>query len=225
MRYVLLSVLVVVLFSAVSAQTREEALRKLRELKNQGAVLEKTILAPDKKDTEAAARENVAVFRLLPREVYDTGLFEVRGGGAYYSFSKRSHSYNDIPQIGLEQKQLKVGFYGASYGFLTDLGDIGLADVDKTSAGANFLANYEPPVELAKARLEQERARRFEAENAIYKDRFPAVAGHTYLVRAVSYDEADVLVAFKIYRQDLDGSLIVFWKMLEKFDKPLLARN
>jgi hypothetical protein len=225
MRLVLLFFLSAVLCSAGSAQTREEVLEKFKELNSQAAALEKSILSPDKKDLETASREAVGVFRILPREAYDKGLFNVRGGGAFYSFTKQSHSYDDIPQISLEQNYLKVGFYGASYGFLTDLGEIPLAKIDAKMKGVNLLANYQPPLELPKARIEQERSRGFEAENVAYKNRLPAVAGHSYVVRAISYGEADVLVAFKIYRQDADGSLIIFWKLLENFEKPLLARK
>jgi hypothetical protein len=225
MRIFLLSFWVAALFSNISAQTRQEAIGKLTELKNQAAVLEKTVLSPDKKDIEAASKEKAGVFRILPREVYDKGLFNVRGGGAFYSFTNKSHSYDAIPQISLEQNYLQVGFYGASYGFLTDLGEIQLAKIDEKTKGVNLLANYQPPLELPKARIEQEKSRGFEAENVAYKNRLPAVAGHSYVVRAISYDEADVLVAFKIYRQDTDGSLIIFWKLLENFEKPLLARK
>ena len=225
MRLVLLFFLSAVLCSAGSAQTREEVLEKFKELNSQAAALEKSILSPDKKDLETAAREAVGVFRILPREVYDKGLFNVRGGGAYYSFTKQSHSYDDIPQISLEQNYLKVGFYGASYGFLTDLGEIGLAAINEDNKAVDFLKNYRPPLEEPKARIEQTKARDFEAENIGYKNRLNAIVGHTYLVRAVSYDEADVLVALKIYRQDKDGSLIIFWKLLENFEKPKLLRE
>ena len=232
MRIFLLSFLIAVLFSAISAQTHEQALeefaklkQKVEDIKKESAEIEKILLQPDKTDLTAAAQEKTNVFRILPREKYDKDVFKVRGGGAYYSFTNQSHSYDLIPQISLEQNYLQVGFYGASYGFLTDLGEIQLAKIDEKTKGVNLLANYQPPLELPKARIEQEKSRGFEAENVAYKNRLPAVVGHSYVVRAVSYNEADVLVAFKIYRKDADGSLIIFWKLLENFEKPLLARK
>jgi len=233
MRIVLLFLLIVVLFSAGLAQTHQQAIeelsiaeQKIEAAKKEAERLEQAILQPDKDDLIAAGKENVKVFRLLPREKYDRGFFKVRGGGSYYSFTNQSHSYNEIPQIGLEQNYLKVGFYGASYGFLADLGEIGLAKIDDKTKGVYFLASYKPPLELEKARIEQEKARGFEMESIAYKQRLPVTVGHSYIVRAISYDEADVLVAFKVYRQeDTDGSLIIFWKLLDSFEKPLLARN
>jgi hypothetical protein len=69
------------------------------------------------------------------------------------------------------------------------------------------------------------KARGFERENIIYKNRFPVTVGHTYVLRAISYDEADTLVAFKVHRKDTDGSLIIFWKPIKNYEKPLLVRN
>ncbi len=232
MRIVLLSFFIAVCAFAISGQTHQQALdefanlkQKIEAIKSEAESLEKIILQPDKADLITAEQENVKVFRLLPREKYDKDVFKVRGGGVYYSFTNESHSYDRTPQIGLEQNFLQVGFYGASYGFLTDLGKVRLAEIEAKTKGVNLLANYQPPLELPKARIEQEKARGFESENVTYKNRLPVAVGNTYVLRAVSYNEADVLVAFKIHRQDADGSLIIFWKLLENFEKPLLARN
>jgi len=233
MRVVLLSFLTVVSCLAVSAQeTSRQALeefivieQKIEALKKEAARLEAMILTPESADLIAAEKENVNVFRLLPREKYDKGFFKVRGGGAYYSFTNRAHSFDAVPQISLEQNHLKVGFYGASYGFLSDLGTVELSKIDADNKNVAFLANYKPPTAMPQARVEQEKARGFEFENIAYKNRLPVVVGNSYVVRAVSFREADVLVAFKIHRQDKDGSLIIFWKMLENFEKPLLAQK
>lgn len=225
MRIVSLSFLIAVLCSAGAAQTREEALEKLKDLTVQAEVLGNPILSPDKRDLESAAREKVGVFRLLPRETYDKGFFSVRGGGAYYSFSKESHSYNEIPQIGLEQNFLQVGFYGANYGLLADLGEIPLSDVSRDHKAAGFLLNYEPKKNEPEARAEYRKiGRGVEADGLQYHQRRPAISGHTYILRAISYDEADTLVAFRIKRRDADGSLVIFWKLLENFEKPRLVR-
>jgi hypothetical protein len=232
MRLFLFSFLIAVLFSVVSAQTRRQAVeefaaleRKIEAAKKEANRLEQSILQPDKEDLIAANKENARVFRILPREKYDQGFFKIRGGGAYYSFINESHDYNLIPQISLEQNYLSVGFYGASYGFLTDLGETNLAEINDKTKGVNFLTNYQPPDELPKARIEQIKARGFEWENISYKNRLPMVVGHSYLLRAISFDEADVLVAFKIHHQDTDGSLIIFWTLLENFKKPKLIRS
>ena len=204
--------------------TREQKLRKINELNAQINLLELDVLLPDVKDTARARKEGFGVFRIMPREKYDRKL-TIQGGGSYYSFTTKSHDYQKTAQIGLEQNNLKVGFAGADYGFIADLGEIALADVTGDTAEANFLINYKPPTNEPEVRIEQRRTHKYETNGILYKSYLPAVVGHSYVLRAISFEEADVLVALKIYRKDADGSLIVFWKLLENFEKPLLVRN
>jgi hypothetical protein len=224
MRYLLFTFLVVLVLSATTfAQTRQQALDNLSKLKDEANRLEKLILSPDKEDIESAEKENVNVFRVLPREKYRNSLF-IREGGAYYSFTNLSHIYDRPSQIGFEQNYLSAGFAGANYGFMTDLGEISLADVGEKTKGFNFLIEYQPPAHILDARIEQEKSRGFDFEGTNFKNRLPAIVGHNYLLRAVTYDEADVMVAFKVQRKDADGSLIIFWKLIKQFDKPILIR-
>lgn len=236
MRYLFSSFLIFFSASLIAAQTHQQALddyarlkSKLAafeaEIKKEAQSIEKVILQPEEADVATAKTENVNVFRLLPREKYEGNTFSVRGNGAYYSFIKQSHSYDETPQIGLEQNFFKVGFYGASYGLMTDLGKTSLAEINESSKSLNALINYKPPTELSEARIEQTKARGFERENINYKDRLPVVVGHSYVLRAISYDEADTLVAFKVHRKDADGSLIIFWKPIKNYEKPQLARK
>jgi hypothetical protein len=219
MRYLLFTFLVVLILSAVtSAQTRQQASDNLSRLKEEANHLESVILSPDKEDIDLADREKVNVFRLLSREKYDNSFSTIRGGGAYYSFTTKSHSYSGISQIQLQQNKLSVGFAGVNYGFMTDLGETSLAEINEKTKGFNFLIEYQPPAN------EQQRARGFDFEGANFKDNLPATVGHSYFLRAISYDQADVFVALKIQRKDTDGSLIIFWKLIKQFDKPTLIR-
>jgi hypothetical protein len=227
MRIRLLSVLIVLLLSNTAFSqglTREQKLQKIDDLNSQIKTLEADVLLPDVKDIKQAEREGFEVFRLMPRERYDRKL-TVQGGGSYYSFTTRSHDYQKIAQIGLEQNYLKVGFAGADYGFIADLGNIPLADVTTEAAAINFLVNYQPPTKETEVRIEQSKASNYDTENATYRSRVPVGLGHVYALRAISFDDADVLVAFRIQRVDTDGSLIIFWNLLKNFEKPLLARN
>jgi hypothetical protein len=210
--------------SIVSAQelTREQKLQKLNDLNSQIKTLEQEFLLPDAKDLKQAEKEGFAVFRINPREKYERKLI-VQGGGSYYSFTTKSHDYQKIAQIGLEQNNLKVGFGGADYGFIADLGETPLADVTKETGEVNFLANYKPPTIEPEVRSEQRKAHNYEASGFLYKRSVPAIVGHSYVLRAISFDDADVLVAFKVHRKDADGSLIIFWKLIENFEKPLIA--
>ena len=186
--------------------------------------METDVLLPSVKDLKQAQAEGFGVFRIMPRERFDHK-FTVQGGGSYYSFTTKSHDYQKIAQIGLEQNNLKVGFAGADYGFIADLGEIALTDVIKETAEVNFLLNYKPPTSEPEVRIEQRRAWNYETDGLVFKDRVPAIVGHSYVLRSISFGDADVLVAFKIHRKDADGSLIIFWKMIENFEPPNLERN
>ncbi len=221
------SLIFVLLFASVAFSqelTREQKLQKIDELNNQIKILETDVLLPNAKDLKQAEKEGVEVFRLMPREKYDHK-FTVQGGGAYYSFTTKSHDYRKIAQIGLDQNYLSVGFAGADYGFIADLGSVALADVTKETGEINFLVNYKPPTEEKEVRIEQRKAYEYDTGNATFRSRVPVSIGHSYALRIIDFDRADVLVAFKIYRKDIDGSLIVFWKLLENFEKPILARE
>ena len=187
----------------------------------------KEILSPSLQDIAEAEQKGFQVFKILPRGrfEFEKNELSIRGGGAFYSFVKQSHSYNDTPQIGLERNSLGVGFYGASYGLIADLGLVPLAGVSNKSEEVIFLAEYKPPTIEAEVRSEQRKAHEYDTEKATYRSRVRVSIGHSYALRAISFGEADVLVAFKIYRKDTDGSLIIFWKLLKQFENPLLVRE
>src|SRR4051812_18820593 len=104
-------------------------------VKGQSEYSVKNILSPVESDVAVAKAQGFEVFKILPRRMFDYEKNElsVRGGGAYYSFAKQSHSYDEIPQIELQSDNLSVGFYGASYGFIADLGEAPLSEISSES--------------------------------------------------------------------------------------------
>ncbi len=204
---------------------------KLTELK----ALEKQFLspAPEDKETYAAylGRKDMGLIRLLPRSYGRKNNLKVpealmRGGGAYYSFSRLTHEYGYGSDISLDQDKLLVGFAGADYGLIADLGDVPLETISVEDARAGFMAAYEVPSELTQARAEGLRFTSGVTEDGVtYKNRVPVAVRSTYLLRSVNYNRADLLVAFKVVRKDSDGSLIIVWKLLKNYPKPQLASN
>ncbi|MCA1623301.1 MAG: hypothetical protein LC768_07215, partial [Acidobacteria bacterium] len=194
--------------AGAQGSNREQKLQKIAELNNQIRALENDVILPDAKDLKAAQREGFDVVRLLPRERYDYKP-TLQGNGSFYSFTNKSHDYQKIAQIGLEQNNLKVGFAGADYGFINDLGEMPLADVTRETAAVSFLVDYKPPTDEPKVRVEQRKSWNYEVDGISYKSNIPAVVGHSYVLRAISFDRADILVAFKVQRKDADGSLII----------------
>lgn len=226
MRAIFCFLFVLVLFVPVligQGESREHALRKFSQLRTQLAALEADILRPTKADLDAACEQGVRAIRILPREKYENAL-SIRGGGAYYSFARLTHEYGFGSDIELQRRHLAVGFAGADYGFLHDLGEVDLAVVGNQPA-VQFLAEYKPPRGETAIRAEAQRAHGFEANGVTYKRRVLAVVGHTYLLRSINFSTSDVLVSLKIVREDPDGSLIIFWNLLGTFGKPPMERT
>jgi hypothetical protein len=179
--------------------------------------------AEDKKAfAEFLARPGTGLVRLLPRDEYD--LF-INGNGAYYSFSHRTHEYGRGSDIELQGQNFNVGFAGADFGLFVSLGDVPLEDVSLETTGVSPLAEFEAPTDTVKAREQYTKSMAgFETDGRPYRKEVPVKVNHAYILRSVNYGESDVLVAFRVVRQDDDGSVVLLWKMLKEFPKPDLLR-
>jgi hypothetical protein len=215
--------------------SRAEVLSEMETKRAELAKLETQFLSPSAEDrtayAEFLAQPNTGLIRLLPREKFDSdanknAALTIRGGGAFYSFARLTHEYGQGSDLALYSGYLSVGFAGADYGMLIKLDAARLEDISSELPGVAFLAKYSAVTNEPDARVEQ---RRFGTgtviEGATYKERVPVEVGATYVLRSISFDRSDVLVAFRVVRQDTDGSLIIAWRMLEKYPTPRLARN
>lgn len=210
-------------------RTRKERAQKIESLREEIKTLEAELLAPSRADqsrfAEFLAQPDTGLIRLLPREKWDYKL-SLRGGGAYYYFPKRTQEYGFGSDIGLEQGMFSVGFAGANFGFIAQLGDIPLENVTMETEFAQFLATFAAPTALPKAREQQRKSGAgFQVGELTYKSHLPALLDSTYLLRSINYELSDVLVAFRVVRKDDDGSMILLWKTLSKFPKPHLENE
>jgi hypothetical protein len=236
-RILIASFLVAVSSSIAFGQTpsRAEVLNDIETKRAELAKLETQFLSPSAEDraayAEFLARPNTGLIRLLPRETFDPDAnkksgMTTRGGGSFYSFARLTHEYGYGSDINLYSGYLSVGFAGACYGMLIRLEGARLEDISSGLPGVAFLAKYSAVTTEPDARVEQ---RRFQTgtviDGATYKERVPVEVGATYVLRSINFDFSDVLVAFRVVRQDTDGSLIIAWRMLEKYPMPKLARN
>lgn len=223
--------------SLAQQKSREELLNEIADKRAELVRVEKEFLSPSEADraahVELLSQPNTGLIRLLPRELFDSDTYRknkktisLRGGGAYYSFTRLTHEYGWGSDISLDSNYLSVGFAGFDYGMLLKLGDVPLENVTLESATVHTLANYSPPLMESDVRLEQGRfSAGTKIDDAVYKSRVPLEIGATLLLRAISHERSDVLVALRTVRKDTDGSVIIAWKLLKKFSKPALARN
>jgi hypothetical protein len=192
---------------------------------------EKRLLAVPREDRETYAsflsQKRTGLVRLLPRETYDRKL-NLRGGGAYYSFVHREHQYGYGSDIELQDGHFMVGFAGADFGFLVDLGETPLEEVSAETEALRPVAEFETPSAEREAReIQRQTVRRRGQQSGAspFTRRLPAVVGHTYAVRSINYDRSDILVAFRVLRRDDNGSLVLLWKTLKKYPAPTLRRD
>lgn len=182
------------------------------------------ILVPGAAYQAEADLHGYRVFKILQRGTYENppdsykdedNPLGIRQGGAYFSFSTASHSYNKIPQIGLEKEWILVGFYGASLGYLYDVGKTPLSDISMETPAAKALGSFVPPVLDSEVRS-QRNVLEVGGYNFTFR-RMDYAVGNSYLLRAVSSGEADKMVAINIAAKHDDGSLTIYWRPLKEF--------
>jgi hypothetical protein len=217
--------------------SREDILKEIRKKHAELAVLEKDFLAPDENDRERYAdflrQSDTGIIRLLPREKFDSETYKdqkksivMRGGGAYYSFTRLTHEYGFGSDLELEHGFFKVGFAGADYGFMTDLGDVPIETVSPDTHAVTLFGAYQAAREEPLARKEYRKfADGADLDGVPVNCRVPVRSHSTYLLRSINYRESDVLVAFKVVRIDPDGSTTIVWKLLKKDASPKLNRS
>ncbi|HVS17449.1 MAG TPA: sigma-70 family RNA polymerase sigma factor [Planctomycetota bacterium] len=149
----------------------------------------------------------------------------MQGGGAYFSFTERTHDYQRRPQVALQRGELTVGYYGRFEGAAVDLGE-------GQFRGMALDPSMEPiglsEQQRAAWDLMREPVQDYAASDGRWlptglralglDDDADVEPGHTYAIRAVSPDEFDVLVVVEVAEFDDDGCTLA-WRVLE--DRPV----
>ncbi len=189
---------------------------------------EKLLIAPSAEDqakyAEFLSAPEAGIFRLMPRERYD-GKLSVRGGGAYYSFTRLTHDYGYGSDIELSHGSFSVGFAGFDYGFITILGDVPLESVTLAHPAIKFHLEYALPTKEPDIRAQQRQSHNgYKVGEFTYTRNAVASLNTTYLLRSIDYSGGDILVAFRVIRRDADGSVVSLWKKLKVFPAPMAER-
>jgi hypothetical protein len=226
----IVSALIILGISSVAgAQTvdRNALENEIRGLVTQLKEAEQEFLAPSAKDqakhSAFLSQPDTGLIRLLPRKTFETRI-SIEGGGAYYSFARMTHEYGFGSDIELELGQLSVGFAGADFGFLTRIGKIAVEGVTVDHPAAQFLATFVAPSAEGDARDQYRRgAAGFDVNGIKYSSHIKLKKKNTYFLRSIVYDRSDLLVAFQVVRIDSDGSAVLLWKILKRFEVPRLV--
>jgi hypothetical protein len=203
-------------------------------------------------------QSDTGLFRLLPGVDYKTSLtvsadapersLPIRGGGAYYSFGKKTHVLGPWSDLYLEGKVLFTEVASLSVGLFTALGDVSLEAVTLQSPGVDYLDKLTIPTLMSEASAFAKRnAAGFQEGDFHYRSAVQVLPNTTYILRSVGYRRpdfvipipgtaaiitsaniyqgGDVIVAFRIVRQEADGVLTLLWKRLKKSSAPELKRD
>ena len=209
---------------------RDELVLPLRLYRRESRVIKKGPLAAPIEVQSAyqgfLQTKGTGLIRLLPSEIYDTGIpaknkVKIRGGGAYYSFVHIMHQLGWGSDISLDHDT----FSGQFYGLLSNIGDAPLTEIGLDDRRVKGLAAYRPPQRGAAAREDYRRLNSNEGltlDGAVYHRRAAVAVNSTYLLRSLVYRQSDVLVAFRVVGKDSDGSVIIVWKLLQRFPPPKL---
>jgi hypothetical protein len=200
-------------------------------------VLKKGPLAPVEEDRRAYAgflkQADTGLVRLLSRPTpaeNSTRRPKIAGGGEHYSFSFLSHDRTgeidlvfDVVCRGVVggppeckyPRQLRVSHHG----MLTNLGDVALDELTVNDPRTAFLLAYQPPREASKVRCERLEFHKGVTTNGqLYKTGLPIQVNTTYLMRSTDRRQSDVLVAFRVVREDFNASVTLAWKLLKEFN-------
>lgn len=202
------------LVSNIFAQSsREDAWREIENLRQQIKEREKILLSVSDEDLAAyksfLEQENTGIIRLLPRGMYD-GKLTIRGGGAYYSFARKTHEYGFGSDIWLDMNDFSVGFAGSDFGVFKDLGKVPIENLSLESEGIKELAQFDSPLD---PNVNMNRIINPTPQNS----RIAAETGKTYALRSINVKRSDIIVVFRVLSEDIDGSFVIVWKILKSY--------
>lgn len=200
---------------------------------------------------------NTGLFRLLPAGRFEFNhtvaadrdpdtVMPILGGGAFYSFTEKTHKFGPWSDIHLRGARLVAGPTSKAIGILTNLGDVPLDSVDINTPRLGFIARLAAPQTYSElADLHRRAFQGFEENGSEYGSVITTTPDVTYALRSISYkrdgylvnpnepytrldisrlgyDGSDILIAFRIVRRGEDGSLEILWRRLQRYKNPKL---
>ena len=210
-------------------------LGQLHELNRQARALEMTLLELPEAFRSLADRsfasETSGIIKLLPRGLYSQ-VMRLAGGGAYYSFSRRTAEYGHGSDIELQGDTLMVGFAGMDYGFFVPLATGSLDQLIRIDeafpewcpaevrSAWDYAWNYQSPAQRVEVRHAFRNFRDGKPIGQVVAMSHIAFSiGRILLLRSFNYNGRpgdDVLVALFCAERLADGSAVLAWKLLRQ---------
>ena len=161
------------------------------------------------------------------------------GAGNSFSFRTKNYRLRRLADLTFSNKAF-IATGVLSHGILVSIGDVPLENVTLQTTGVKFLNEFQPVVEFEPSQaVSKQLLTGITKDGFVYSRGLTAVENTTYVLRSIAYDgrvmraiygipyneldfdkRKDVTVAFRIVRQDADGSVTILWKELSRKDAP-----
>ena len=195
---------------------------------------QKKLLEPAPEDYQTFAdflrQPDTGLIRLMPEGKYDANgtvsasdpkmdkSLPIPGAGAYYSFTKKTHVLGPYSNLHLADNIFYAGFARDVLGLVTILGDVPLESVNSNTQRVDSLAGFVPPTSRERMLDQKEKIEDgIKVDSYYIRSTLIALPKMTYALRSIAYDRSDILIAFRVIRQNDDGSVIILWKKLQEF--------
>jgi hypothetical protein len=135
---------------------------------------QKKLLEPSEAHKAAFAaflrQPDTGLVRLLPREKYDRSTaMPLRGGGAFYSFTKTSHDLSLFSDIMFQNGQFRTGIFSLNQGLMTTQGETPLEQLTADNKAFIFLYRLVVPLDYHDFVIQSDKNKAgFEVEGNLY---------------------------------------------------------
>ena len=175
-----------------------------------------------------------------------------RGGGSFFQFKDRSHFHGFGSDIAyrtflkedgsIDYGYFRAGFVNSQIAFMGELGLMNISKINLKHPLIEFARSYRPPTKKEDWAAEDDQfgedlVKTFnpfetgieqklkDQEKANVTPRVPALVGATYVVRSMIFENYDTVTVFQVVRKDeIDGSLVIAWEILDDFDLGKVTR-
>ncbi len=215
--------------AAVAPQINRLVMEKeIATLQKQLREKERNFLEPSAQDkapyTLFLAQPDTGIFRLLSRDGSEEKLLTVYGNGAYYSFARMTNEYGRGNDISLNTGRIQMSNGNNSLGLISLLGDIPLETVTIDHPAVEFLKTAMTGKDSPGRQIQRQSQNGFRQGEFTYTKEAVASSNTTYVLRSVDPPGSDLLIAMRVVKRDVDGSVVIVWKKLKTFPAPVIER-
>lgn len=170
--------------------------------------------------------------------------YKMPGAGSSYSFRIKSPWLRHLGDLNFDGEKFQSSLGALTHGIMINIGDVPLDRLDSQNKLLQTLKDFQPVNDFEKAtRFASLLERGIKSDEFMYGSVLSVKENSTYLLRSIAYrgnffrtvdkieyDEfefdkrIDILVAFRVIRLNLNESVTIIWKELDKKDSPRIKK-